>query len=270
MADHTERFTGRADDYDRYRQRYPAEAILTRLRAWCGLAPGWRIADIGAGTGMLAEVFLENGNAVVAVEPNADMRERMRAALGAASAEPPKLEILDAAAEATTLPSASIDMIGVGRAFHWFDQQRALAEFRRILKPGGWVALVAIDRSRDTTEPRFLEQIAAYERMLSESGTDYAQVLSGFRSYDKMDAFFDGEIHQAQLRGSRELDWPTFRGHTMSLSVSPGSDHPGHEAFQRELRRHFETYAVEGVLTIPTTCWITAARFAATQSAEGA
>jgi len=99
--------------------------------------------------------------------------------------------------------------------------------------------------------------------MLSESGTDYLQVRSGFLSYDKMDAFFDGEIHQAQLPGSRELDWPTFRGHTMSLSVSPGPDHPSYEPFQRELRGYFDTYAVDGVFTIPTTCWITAARFAA-------
>jgi SAM-dependent methyltransferase len=209
---------------------------------------------------MLAEVFLEKGNAVVAIEPNADMRARMHATLGAGQHKP---EIIDAAAEATTLPDASIDMIGVGRAFHWFDQPRALQEFRRILKPGGWVALVAIDRSRDTTDPLLLEQVAAYERLLAESGTDYARVLSGYRTHDKMEAFFDGEIHQAQLPGSRELDWPTFRGHTMSLSVSPGTDHPGHEAFQRELRRYFETYAADGMLTIPTTCWITAAGFAA-------
>ena len=77
--DNTQRFTGRAEDYDRYRQRYPTDEILSRLREWCGLTPDWLVADIGAGTGMVAEVFLVNGNRVFAVEPNPDMRDQMRA-----------------------------------------------------------------------------------------------------------------------------------------------------------------------------------------------
>src|SRR5437660_12780723 len=75
MSDNTQRFTDRAEDYERYRERYPATQILDHLRTWCGLSPKWTVADIGAGTGMLAEVFLENGNRVIAIEPNAHMRE---------------------------------------------------------------------------------------------------------------------------------------------------------------------------------------------------
>jgi len=73
--DNTQRFTGRVTAYERYRTRYPAAEIIETLREWTGLTSEWNIADIGAGTGMLAEVFLENGNAVVAVEPNQEMRE---------------------------------------------------------------------------------------------------------------------------------------------------------------------------------------------------
>src|SRR5271170_2887597 len=149
MTDNTQRFTGRAKDYDLYRQRYPAGEILTHLRMWCGLEPSWLIADIGAGTGMLAEVFLENGNRTLAVEPNADMR----AACDRLRTQWPQLEVIDATAEATTLPSASVDMVAAGRAFHWFDKDRALAEFRRILKPSGWIALVSIGRTHDTNDP---------------------------------------------------------------------------------------------------------------------
>ena len=83
MSDNTHRFTGRALDYDRYRQRYPSSEVLSRLRAWCGLTPAWLVADIGAGTGMLAEVFLENGNRVLAIEPNPDMLGQLRAAFAA-------------------------------------------------------------------------------------------------------------------------------------------------------------------------------------------
>src|SRR5580698_6601361 len=118
--DNTHRFTGRAEDYDRYRQRYPTAEILTRLRAWCGLQPSWLVADIGAGTGMLAEVFLYNSNRVLAIEPNRDMRDQMRFSVEQQLGQPaPQLEIIDATAEATTLADASIDLVAAGRAFHW-------------------------------------------------------------------------------------------------------------------------------------------------------
>jgi tRNA A58 N-methylase Trm61 len=47
-----------------------ATQILEHLHAWCGLVPAWTIADTGAGTGMLSEIFLENGNRVFTLEPN--------------------------------------------------------------------------------------------------------------------------------------------------------------------------------------------------------
>jgi ubiquinone/menaquinone biosynthesis C-methylase UbiE len=262
MPDNTNRFTGRAEDYDRYRQRYPTAEILSRLQAWCGFTPDWLVADIGAGTGMLAEVFLEHGNRVLAVEPNLDMRDQMRAAVEQHLGHPaPQLEIVDATAENTTLPAASIDLVAAGRAFHWFDKDRALAEFRRILKPEGWVTLIAADRDRDAQDPVYRPQIDAYEEMMSTHGTDYTRVRSGYRSYDQMDKFFDGELHQAQLPGLRQLDWRTFSGHARSLSVTPQPGHPNHEGFERALRDYFDAHAVNGILTMPTICWITAARF---------
>jgi SAM-dependent methyltransferase len=261
MPSNIHRFTGRAEDYDRYRQRYPAEEILARLRLWCGLAPEWIVADVGAGTGMLSEVFLANGNRVLAVEPNPEMSARMRELLiERRSPDGPELRILDATAEETTLPDASVELIAAGRAFHWFDWERALAEFRRILKPGGWVTLVAADRDRDTTDPAFRPQVDAWEALLADHGTDYTRIRSGYRSYETMDNFFHGELHQDQLHGTRTLDWTAFRGYALSLSVTPQPGHPKHEAFERELRRYFEAYAGGGMLTMPTICWINAGR----------
>ena len=73
MTEHTQRFTGRVADYERYRLRYSV-AVLDILKKQCGLTTSSIVADVGAGTGMLAELFLENGNRVIAVEPNAEMR----------------------------------------------------------------------------------------------------------------------------------------------------------------------------------------------------
>jgi ubiquinone/menaquinone biosynthesis C-methylase UbiE len=260
--DNTARFTGRAEDYDRYRQRYPAAEILARLREWCALDPRWLVADIGAGTGMVAEMFLANGNRVVAVEPNAHMRSQMSAALGQSNPREAQLRVVDATAEDTTLADGSVDLIAVGRAFHWFDKERALAEFRRILVPGGWVTLVAADRDRETKDPAFTVQIAAYEDLLAAHGVDYVRVRSGYRTYERMDDFFDGELHQAQVHSTRLLDWASFRGQAMSLSVSPQPGHPGFAAFEQALRDYFARFARDEVVTVPTTCWITAARFA--------
>jgi len=262
MPDNTTRFTGRAEDYERYRQRYPAEEILPRLRQWCGLTSSWVVADIGAGTGMVADIFLANGNRVLALEPNTDMLAQMRTTYAPPHPHASQLHIIDATAEATTLPDRSVELIAIGRAFHWFDKDRALAECRRILKPSGWMALLAIDRDRELVDPAFRDQINDFEALLSTHGMGYAGIRSGYRSYEKMDMFLDAEIHQEQLHGTRPLDWDNFRGHTMSLSVAPQAGNPNHEAFMHELRRYFDTYASAGVLTIPTICWITAGRFA--------
>jgi SAM-dependent methyltransferase len=266
QIDNTDRFTGRANDYDRYRQRYPAREVLAILQQWCGLSRDWLVADIGAGTGMLAEVFLENGNRVIAIEPNAEMREACQRLehQGQDSQErgahrqqqEPQLRVIDATAEATGLPNLSVDIVAVGRAFHWFDKKRALAEFRRILKPEGWVALVSLGRARDDSP-----QTNAFEQLLIEHGTDYKYVREGYRTHDKLHEFFGEAFYQTQLPGSQQLDWPAFHGQTMSISVAPQEGHPHFEKFQRELRRFFNTYAVDGVLSIATTCWITAGRF---------
>lgn len=262
MTDNTQRFTGRAEVYDLYRQRYPTEEILAHLRDWCGLTPQWLVADVGAGTGMLAEVFLANGNRVLAIEPNVDMREQMHKTFDGLGNCWPSLEIIDATAEATTLPDASVDLVAVGRAFHWFDKDRALAEFRRILKPEGWITLVATDRSRDSVaNPAFHDQIEGFENLLAAHGTDYQRARSGYRSYQPMDNFLDGELHQAQLHGCRQMDWTAFRGYLISLSVTPQPDDRAFAEFEKELRVYFERFEQKGMITLPTICWISAGRF---------
>ena len=260
MPDHTQRFTGRAEDYDRFRQHYPADAVLDRLRNWCGLTPAWRVADIGAGTGMLAEIFVANGNPVIAIEPNLDMRHAMHTRLAPTHMREGYLRIIDATAEATGLPDASVELVGVGRALHWFDRKHATDEFRRILVPGGWVAVVALDRRRRSDDPELNAQLAGFEALLANSGTDYNQVRGGYRTYENMSEWLSGELHQSQIQGTRDLDWETFRGHTLSLSTAPRADNPNFSEFESAMRRYFESYAHNGIVTIPITTWITAAR----------
>ncbi len=250
MADNTQRFTGKAEAYERFRERYPAVEVLTRLKDWSGLRPEWTIADVGAGTGMLAEVFLEHGNTVIAIEPN----EEMRLACQRMKSRWPRLDVTEATAEATGLADTSVEMVAAGRAFHWFDTQPALAEFRRILKPGGWVALVSAGRTDADTD-----QARDFERLLVERGNDLSYARATYRVHDKLDDLFVN-LHQAEILGEQRLDWETLQGFTQSLSIVPRPGSPKFEAFESGLHAHFERFAQQGVLIVQTTCWISAGR----------
>ena len=111
-----ERFSNRVENYVRYRPGYPKE-ILELLKRECGLDSDAVIADIGSGTGKLSEIFLENGNIVIGVEPGAGMRAAAESIL----ASHPNFQSVVGTAEATTLANSSVDFIVAGQAFHWFD-----------------------------------------------------------------------------------------------------------------------------------------------------
>ena len=136
----TRRFSDRAEDYARYRPDYPAAAVTAIL---AGLAPPTEltIADIGAGTGILSRQLAERGARIVAVEPNASMRE--------AATPHARITWQDGTAEATGLPFAAHDAVTVAQAFHWFHPTIALPEFHRALRPGGRLAVLWNHRSRD-------------------------------------------------------------------------------------------------------------------------
>jgi SAM-dependent methyltransferase len=136
VLDPTKRFSNRVENYLKYRPRYPP-GIIPLLQSECGLTADWVIADLGSGTGFLTELFLEHGNPVFGVEPNAEMRVAGEQVL----TNYPRFSSMNAVAEATGLPDHSIDLVVAGQAFHWFDRAAARPEFVRILKPGGWLVL---------------------------------------------------------------------------------------------------------------------------------
>src|SRR4051794_25153598 len=105
-VDSKQRFSNRVGNYVKYRPDYPA-GILPMLRQRIELTPRWTVADLGSGTGISARMFLENGNEVLGVEPNADMRAAAEVFLK----NDPRFRSIDGAAEATTLAAASIDLV---------------------------------------------------------------------------------------------------------------------------------------------------------------
>src|SRR5947209_595900 len=115
MSDPTQRFSDRAAYYARARPKYPA-AVLRFFQNELALSPMHVVADIGCGTGLLAELFVRNGNGVLGVEPNASMRKVAEEVFD----DWPNFRSVDGTAEATTLPDASANFVTAGQAFHWF------------------------------------------------------------------------------------------------------------------------------------------------------
>jgi SAM-dependent methyltransferase len=129
-----ERFASVADAYERGRPEYPP-AVVGAIAAELRLAPDARVLDLAAGTGKLTRALLAAGMEVVAVEPQAALREKLAARVGAE-------RVREGLAEAIPLPDASVDAVTVADAFHWFDHAAALAEIRRVLRPRGGLAVL--------------------------------------------------------------------------------------------------------------------------------
>ena len=230
--DATERFSNRVEDYVRYRPHYPA-SVIGCLRTNCQLVETSVIADVGSGTGILTELFLRQGNPVLAVEPNRKMREAGERLLHGY----PRFQSIAGRAEEMTLPDQSVDFVTAGQAFHWFDRDKAKAEFARILKARGWVVLIWNER-RAASSP-FAE---AYEHLLRDYATDYEKIDHRQITEEIIGQFYRGQFGLASFEHSQRFDFAGVRGRLLSSSYAPDATHARHAAMIAELRRIFETH----------------------------
>jgi SAM-dependent methyltransferase len=237
QTDSKERFSNRVEDYARYRPGYPRE-VLDVLRDECGLVAESVVVDVGSGTGLLTQLFLENGNLVYGVEPNTAMRDAGEQFLE----KYPHFCSVAGSAEATTLPDACADFVVAGQAFHWFEPKAARAEFARVLRPAGWGALIWNERVSDRTA--FQREYAA---LLREYCDDYAKVAETYPQYARMKDFFgDGALGEKLLPNAQVFDFDGLRGRLLSSSYAPRAGHPKHEPMLAALRRLFDAHAEDG------------------------
>jgi SAM-dependent methyltransferase len=225
----TSRFSDRVSNYVRYRPGYPAE-VLELLHIECGLSPAHVVADIASGTGAFTRLLLENGNRVLAVEPNAAMREAGDELLGGFA----NLRSIAGSAEQTGLPSTSVDFVTAAQAAHWFDRERARAEFVRILKPGGWCVLIWNERRTDATT--FLRE---YEQLLLTYGTDYKEVRHERTTAIIHEFFAPGSYCERTFDLRQEFDFDGLAGRLLSSSYAPLANLPNHQPMMRELKKIF-------------------------------
>jgi len=237
FSDAKQRFSNRVADYVRYRPSYPPD-LVPLLQTWCGLLPEHTLADVGSGTGLLSKLFLDHGNHVYGVEPNAEMRAAGEEFLRSFK----NFSSVPGSAEATTLPDECVDYVTAGQAFHWFDLEPTRREFQRILKPEGHVIIIWNERILDETA--FLRE---YESLLKRYGTDYFRVSESYPRAEHMLEFFQANDFASHvLPNFQEFDFPGLSGRLRSSSYAPPKGHPSHEPLYVELEKVFAAHQQKG------------------------
>jgi SAM-dependent methyltransferase len=234
----TGRFTGLADCYAKYRPSYAPAAIDCLVRE-CGLSSGSTVVDVGCGTGISTRLLAERGLRVIGVDPNLDM---LSSARETTFDSPIPIEYRRGEAEATGLDSSIPSAVTAFQAFHWFDREKALADFHRILQPGGWLALVWNDR--DDNDPLTF----AYHKILSS--TLEGQAITSFWS-KSTDVLFSTRWFEPPrtftLQSDQSLDEEGLIGRAMSASYAPRE--PGAlEKMKLDLRQLFAASQVDGIV----------------------
>lgn len=235
----TRRFDGRAGPYSRYRPGYPPE-ILQKLEEKAGFGKDSTVADIGSGTGILSELFLKNGNTVYCVEPNIDMR---RAAEKNLKKYHRKFISVDGTAEATGLKDASVDLIAVGQALHWFDPAKTRREFKRILRKNGYVFIVYNWRKEEEGATE------AYSKLTKRFSKNKADVPDVNKAYIRR--FLSGKpFIRFVLPNYQALSFNGLLGRLASASYAPRVGSSRWVRLEKEMKEIFDKYSKDGVFTI--------------------
>ena len=234
MQDSKERFSAKVADYVKYRPTYP-ETALAHLCGKTGVKESSEIADIGSGTGKFTKLLLDKNLQVFGVEPNKNMRDAAEIELS----EYPNFQSINGSAEATTLKDNSVDLITVAQAFHWFDRDKCMPEFRRILKNGGKVALIWNTRDKSSG---FMAQC---EEILKCYSTDPPNFAHEMITEEVFAEIF--KTHETtDFRWTQSFDVEAFLGRVASSSYSPLPTHENYEPQKKALCELFEKYQKNG------------------------
>ena len=232
----TKRFSERADQYSLYRPTYPQD-ILTFLKEQELLQPDAQIVDMGSGTGIFAKLLLEAGYGVTAVEPNAAMRQLAEASLGAYAG----FRSVAGTGEATSLPSASTDLITVAQAFHWFDPLAARKEFERLLRAHGAVLLVWNILQADS--PFLMEYTALKAKYAHNVQHAHRANLARIE-----EIFLPKPVVMGALLHTQQLNATGLKGQLLSSSMIPLEGEPRYTEMLTELSVLFERYQEDGLV----------------------
>jgi SAM-dependent methyltransferase len=224
-----------ADAYERSRPGYPPPAVT-----WLVGPTPRRVLDLAAGTGKLTRALVAAGHDVLAVDPSAPMLDVLRRIL-------PAVDTRMGPAEALPVADADVDVVVVAQAFHWFDQDQALSEIARVLRPGGRLGLVW--NLRDETVP----WVAELSRAIGSKDAFPEDVVgSRFTASTRV-----GPVETARFSHTHRVDREELLALVRSRSYVAERPVEQREEILGEVGRLFTRHAPDGTLLLPyvTQCY---------------
>lgn len=234
MKNSTQRFSDRVENYIKYRPSYPDEAVNFLYKL--GISKETCVADIGSGTGILTELLIGKANKLYGVEPNKEMREAAEVKLK----EFENFISVNGSAEETNLQENSIDFITCAQAFHWFDIEKSLKEFRRILKQNGKLVLLWNNRINNT------DFLKGYDEALLNYAVDYKEVNHQNLTDEVLQKCFVTDYQKTIFPNSQTFDFTGLMGRLFSSSYTPQIGHPNYEKLIERMKILFEKYNENG------------------------
>jgi ubiquinone/menaquinone biosynthesis C-methylase UbiE len=228
--DPKKRFSSRVDNYIKYRPGYPSE-VIDFIKTALSTGQNKIFADIGSGTGIFSELLLKNNYIVYAVEPNDEMRKAAEKKLNTYS----NFVSIKGSAEETGIDSKSIDVITAAQAFHWFETVKAKIEFKRILKPGGWIILLWNTRLNEASP-----FMTAYENFLLRNSVDYTQVAHTNIDQNKLKLFFSSGYNVKNFPNKQILNYESLKGRVLSSSYMPDESKSSYNLMLNTLQEIFK------------------------------
>lgn len=212
------RFQTTAAGYARFRLGYP-DALIRRVVALLGLAPGEGVLDLGCGPGLLALPFARAGMDVTAVDPEPEMLEALETA---AKTEGLAVRALTGSSFALPPGIGPFRAVAMGRAFHWTDRAATAAALDCLVQPGGALVLFD-DHHLETEENRWRREL---DRVASRYGADTAphrreRADPRYRAHESilLDSPFP-VLETAGIVVARDLTADDIVGYALSLSVT--------------------------------------------------
>jgi ubiquinone/menaquinone biosynthesis C-methylase UbiE len=240
--DPIKRFSGRAENYEKYRPSYPKE-VLMELKTKISMTNDKIIVEIGSGTGKLSKILLEEGYKVYAVEPNDEMRNVAEKLLN----DYRTFTSINGRAENTTLESNKADFIITAQAIHWFEPTKSLKEFHRILKPDGKLAVIWNQRD---IQGSILQK--KYEEILLKFSPEYRKMPHRNLDKFKMAEYIEpSSLKEYRCRYSQILTFAEMKGRLDSTSYVPKKDHHSYPALMNELDLFFKNFELNGKIEFP-------------------
>lgn len=198
----------KADYYNTGRPPY-SKKLLEKVILDMGLQKNMTVADIGSGTGNLAEHFLGKAANIYAVEPSDDMRRVQEEKFSLY----PEFISLKGTANKTGLESSSVDLLVVGQALHWFEEDAPL-EFQRIIRPSGKILVVWND----------------FGNQPPSNIDSYLNVKTKKELREKM---------------SFTEDWETYLAGHLSASYAPREEDDAYTLWMEQKKLEFENAAID-------------------------